>query len=292
MRFVALLAGLVCMTGCASGMPMGGRVGFESMRYRPATPAATTRPIPEPVEAPEPSSALAEAPGVRAPPSAPVVAKRPETAAPKAPQAKRPEPKKPAAPAPRTGGKKDARETVLATARMLVGKSQVKVAGRPYPADCTGLVEAAYAQGGVSLRGSGKAGDNGVTALYRYAQTHGRVYSRGTPMPGDLVFFRETYDRNRDGRSNDGLTHVGIVDQVGADGTVTVIHRVKRGVVAYRMNLSKPRVARDPRTKQVINDTLRAPGPGKAFALTGQLFVAYASVLPEKPAAPVAVAQR
>ncbi len=181
---------------------------------------------------------------------------------------------------------------VLATARMLVGKSQVKVAGRPYPADCTGLVEAAYAQAGVSLRGSGKPGDNGVTALYRYAQTHGRVYWRGTPVPGDLVFFRETYDRNRDGRSNDGLTHVGIVDQVDADGTVTVIHRVKRGVVTYRMNLSQPRVARDPRTKKVINDTLRAPGPGKAFALTGQLFVAYASLLPEKPAAPVVVAQR
>jgi cell wall-associated NlpC family hydrolase len=266
-------------------------MAFEGMRYRPATPAAMPRPIPEPVEAPEPTPVVVQAPGVRAPP-APAVVKRPEPAPAKAPQVKRPEPKKRTEPAPRPGVKKDAREAVLATARMLVGKSQVKVAGRPYPADCTGLVEAAYAQGGVSLRGSGKSGDNGVTALYRYAQTHGRVYSRGTPVPGDLVFFRETYDRNRDGRSNDGLTHVGIVDQVGADGTVTVIHRVKRGVVSYRMNLSKPRVARDPRTKQVINDTLRAPGPGKAFALTGQLFVAYASVLPEKPAAPVVVAQR
>ena len=58
MRFVALLAGLVCMTGCASGMPMGGRVAFENMRYRPATPASAPRPIPEPIEAPEPSPAV------------------------------------------------------------------------------------------------------------------------------------------------------------------------------------------------------------------------------------------
>ena len=120
-------------------------------------------------------------------------------------------------------------------------------------------MEAVYAQAGVSLRTSTKPGDNGVTALYRYALNHGRVYNGGRPVPGDLVFFRETYDQNRDGRRNDGLTHVGIVDQVDADGTVTVIHRVKRGVVRYRMNLARPRVAKDPNTGRILNDTLRAP---------------------------------
>ncbi len=280
MRFVALLAGWVCLTGCVSGPPLGGRMALEGMRYRPATPAAMPRPVPEaPVPPPEVEPR-------------PTVVKRQEPAVPVATRVQRPEPKKRSQPAPRPVAAKEGRAAVISTARALVGKSQVKVAGRAYPADCTGLVEAAYAQAGVSLRGVSKPGDNGVTALYRYAQAHGRVYSRGQPAPGDLVFFRETYDQNRDGRRNDGLTHVGIVDQVGADGTVTVIHRVKRGVVSYRMNLARPRVARDPRTQQVINDTLRAPGPGKAFALTGQLFVAYASVLPVSPAAPVAVARR
>ena len=284
MRFITLLAGMVCMTGCATGTPMGSLVDLEDMGYTPATPAAMARAIPEPIEAPRPAPVVARSPAAPAPSPSPAVAKRPQPAPTK--------PKKSVQPAPRPAVKKDARETVLATARGLVGKPQVKVAGRAYPADCTGLVDAVYAEAGVSLRSASKSGDNGVTALYRYAQTHGRVYSRGKPVPGDLVFFRETYDRNRDGRTNDGLTHVGIVDQVDADGTVTVIHRVNRGVVSYRMNLDQPRVARDPRTKKVINDTLRGPGPGKAFALTGQLFVAYGSVLPEKPAAPVAVAQR
>ena len=32
---------------------------------------------------------------------------------------------------------------------------------------------------------------------------------------------------------------------VGQDGTVHVIHRVARGVVAYRMNLSRPGVRKD-----------------------------------------------
>jgi cell wall-associated NlpC family hydrolase len=282
MRTIVLLAGLVWMTGCASGKagaPLGGQALFDSYRYRPATPAAMPRAIPESEEASTQSRpALAETP------------KREVPVAKSAPRVKRPEPKRRVETVSRPGVSRDARETVLATARALVGKSQLKAGGQAYPNDCTGLVEAAYAQAGLSLKGNVKPGDNGVTALYRYALNHGRVYNGGRPVPGDLVFFRETYDQNRDGRRNDGLTHVGIVDQVDADGTVTVIHRVKRGVVRYRMNLAKPQVAKDPSSGKILNDTLRVPGPTKAFALTGQLFAAYANVLPSSK--PVVVAQR
>lgn len=182
------------------------------------------------------------------------------------------------------------REDVLAAARELVGSRKVKVAGRTWPDDCTGFVEGVYARAGISFRGAGVAGDNGVTALYRYARDHGRVFTRGKPKPGDLVFFRETYDQNRDGRRNDGLTHVGLVDEVASDGTVVVIHRVKRGVVRYRMNLAKPSLRRDPRTGEVLNDMLRVPGATKMPVLTGQLFASYGSVLPESK--PTAVARR
>jgi peptidoglycan DL-endopeptidase CwlO len=279
MRLISLVAGVLWMTGCATGGPLGGQMAFEGMRYRPLTPSAAPRDIPEEVETPAP--ALAEAPAAEETRRAPAPLPSPRTA--------RAPPKKKALPAS-TGVSPTARETVLATARRLVGQSKVTVKGRPYPADCTGLVEAAYASAGLSLRGKSKPGDNGVTALYRYAQAQGRVYTRGTPTPGDIVFFRETYDQNRDGRRNDGLTHVGLVDQVAADGTVTVIHRVQRGVVRYRMNLARPNAAQDPRSGQVINDTLRAPSAGRPFALTGQLFASYATVLPAP--APVAVASR
>jgi peptidoglycan DL-endopeptidase CwlO len=172
------------------------------------------------------------------------------------------------------------RETVVSAARGLVGSQQVRLAGRTWPSDCTGFAEAVYAQAGVSLRGAGVVGDNGVTAIYRYVQARGRVYTSGQPRPGDLVFFQETYDQNRDGRRNDGLTHVGLVDEVEADGTVVVIHRVSRGVVRYRMNLEKPHLRRDPRTGEVLNDMIRAPGVGNPPVLTGQLFAAYGTVLP------------
>ncbi|QRO01802.1 C40 family peptidase [Archangium violaceum] len=249
MRLCVLLAGLVVMTGCATGAPLGGRVLASSYRYSPLTPAAAPR---APLS--EVASSSAPRKQVRPPP-----------------------------PAAR-------RQDVLTVARELVGSRRVKLAGRTWPDDCTGFVEAVYAQAGVSFRGEGLSGDNGVTALYRYAKAHGRVYTRGQPRPGDLVFFRETYDQNRDGRRNDGLTHVGLVDGIEDDGTVVVIHRVKRGVVRYRMNLAKPGLQRDPRTGEVLNDMLRAPGAGKAPVLTGQLFAAFGSVLPEP--SPTAVARR
>ncbi|MCP3141902.1 CHAP domain-containing protein [Pyxidicoccus xibeiensis] len=281
----------VLATGCATtGAPLEPWLDSYSLRYRSASPPAFPReslsspvatgtkkaPAPRAAVASRESPARAKAAGRATKPRADVTPAR-------------------ATPAPRPlSPSTEARATVLSTARSLVGKAQVTLDGRKYPSDCTGLIEGVYARAGVTFRGTLKPGDNGVTAMYRHARAKGRVYTEGRPVPGDLVFFRETYDQNRDGRRNDGLTHVGIVDDVAADGTVTVIHRVRRGVVRYRMNLDRPNLARDPKTGQVLNDLLRHAGPNREPVLTGQLFAAFGSVLPTGPAKskPVPVALR
>lgn len=178
---------------------------------------------------------------------------------------------------------KGGRDDVVLAAKALVGKKRIAIDGRKYADDCTGLVSGVYGRLGVSLLAEAKAGDNAVTAIYRFTQRHGRVYATGRPAAGDLVFFKETYDQNRDGRANDGLTHIGIVEDSLPDGTVVVIHRVKRGVVRYHMNLQKPSQRRDPATGRVLNDTLRATGPLRREVLTGQLFAAFGSLLPAEP---------
>ncbi|HLL82342.1 MAG TPA: CHAP domain-containing protein [Longimicrobium sp.] len=177
------------------------------------------------------------------------------------------------------------RQTAVQLARGLVGKHKPTLRGKALGADCTGLVLGVYREMGLDLLKSAKPGDNGVTAIYRFARKHGRVYTDGWPVAGDLVFFKETYDQNRDGRQNDGLTHVGLVEDVTDDGTVTVIHRVSRGVVRYRMNLRHPDQRVDAKTGRVLNDALRAPGGDRAGATTGQLFAAYATLLPPSPVA-------
>lgn len=176
-----------------------------------------------------------------------------------------------------------ARNRVVDLAKALVGKSAVVLAGKRYPDDCTGLLKGVFAQVGVDLLREAQPGDNGVTAMYRFAAAHGRIFEGGRPVAGDLVFFRETYDVNRDGRANDGLTHIGLVETVQEDGTVLVIHRVHRGIVRYRMNLEHRDERLDPRSGLAINDYLRLPGPAHTEVLTGQLFAAYATLLPVEP---------
>lgn len=172
------------------------------------------------------------------------------------------------------------RSKLVETARSLVGHRQVVLEGRRYSDDCAGLVQGVFAQVGFDLREEAQAGDNAVTAIYRFAANRGRLYEGGRPLPGDLVFFRETYDLNADGRENDGLTHVGVVEAVEADQTVLVIHRVHRGVVRYRMNLARKSDHVDPATGKTLNDYLRAAGARGKGLLTAELFSSYATLLP------------
>lgn len=171
------------------------------------------------------------------------------------------------------------RESALSTARALVGKTKLVVNGKRYGDDCTGFVRAVYEPLGLDLMADAAQGDNGVTAMWRFAGKHGRIFEGGRPVPGDLVFFKETYDLNRDGQTNDGLTHVGVVDDVEADGTVVIIHRVARGVVRYRMNLAAKTLPKAPDGKK-LNDWLRTEAPGSKPRLTAELFAGYATLLP------------
>lgn len=160
-------------------------------------------------------------------------------------------------------------------AKRAVGLVGVSLASYRVPNDCSGLARLAYQAVGVELLSKGtRPGENAVSAIYRRAQTQGALH-RKTPQPGDLVFFRETYDRNGDGVRNDGLTHVGVVETVAKDGTVTFVHRGGPGVRRARMNPRFPSV----RAQQgrVLNDYIRREDSSGRARLTSELFVGYAS---------------
>jgi hypothetical protein len=175
-----------------------------------------------------------------------------------------------------------ARQDAVAEAQRLVGRKRIEVNGKRFGDDCTGLVRAVFEPLGIDLLSRAQPGDNGVTAMWRFASAHGRVFHGGRPLPGDLVFFKDTYDVNRDGRIDDGLTHIGLVEDVEADGTVVVIHRVARGVVRYRMNLATPTQARGADGRK-LNDWLRTEAPGARPRLTAELFAGFATILPVEP---------
>ena len=155
------------------------------------------------------------------------------------------------------------RTRVVETARGLVGQRNLSLDGKALPADCLSLPRAAYGANGLEL-GAGTA-----SALYQKVRQDGHWFSRGAPRRGDLVFLRDS-DRPR-------AFHVGLVGGVEPDGTVVVLQRMARGVIAYRMNPRHPHDEHAPGAARSWNDTIAAHGDG---APAGALFSGYASLLP------------
>jgi len=176
------------------------------------------------------------------------------------------------------------RQEALAHAAMrFLGRSRVEVEGRRFTYDCAGLARGVYYSQGVDLYdGQGELkGGNGVGLIYGHVLQHGRIHYGPTVHPGDLVFFHNTWDFNRDGLVNDPLTHVGVVERVEGDGTVLFVSRVSRGIQRFRMNVREPDTHRTS-DGRVLNDYMRRKGsrdPQATQYLTGQLFAAFGTVL-------------
>jgi peptidoglycan DL-endopeptidase CwlO len=147
------------------------------------------------------------------------------------------------------------------------------VAPRGFRDDCSGYVEAVFARVGMSLEGS-------TASFYDLAKATGALHHQKAPAPGDLAFFDDTYDRNRNGRLDDPLSHVAVVLEVRPNGTILMGHGgTSRGRTTLRMNLARPD-AREDEAGEVLNDWLRVKrdsDPGGTKYLSGELWKAFAT---------------
>jgi hypothetical protein len=185
----------------------------------------------------------------------------------------------------------DLAERLAARAARWVGHAGAfSVGDHRFPPDCSGFAYAVYAAEGVPLGRlaalAAPAETSGAAALHRAAVRYGAVFGGGGewPAPGDLIFFHDTYDRDRDGGADDRFTHVGIVEAVSG-GTVTFLHRGGRRVVRAVVTPDRPRVATD--GEKVLNSPLREKSRGAkgAPALAGALFAGYGRIDPRRAAA-------
>ena len=161
---------------------------------------------------------------------------------------------------------------VANAAGKFVGRSALVVDGERYRWDCSGLVAAALAGGGIDVAGSG-------ADLWTLAHEAGWTHRRRTPAIGDVAFFDNTYDRNGNGKLDDALSHVGIVESVEMDGTIVVVHLGSSGPARLRMNLHHPSTAKDD-LGAVWNDPLRTATrrePTGTRHLAGELWVGFAT---------------
>ncbi len=159
---------------------------------------------------------------------------------------------------------------VANAAGSFVGKQRLRVDGESYRYDCSGFVCAAYAKADVPVDGNSKA-------LYRMARSAGVLHKRKTPQVGDIAFFDNTYDRDGNGRRDDSLTHVAIVESVDADGTAVLVHVGSKGVKRLAINLRDPSSHQDSAGNE-INSYLRSGRSDGGPRLAGELFVAWGSL--------------
>ncbi|MBN2693973.1 CHAP domain-containing protein, partial [bacterium] len=108
--------------------------------------------------------------------------------------------------------------------------------------DCSGYVRMVYSHFDIDLFDvDHNPNDSGSEIIYKFFEENGAVYSKKyRPQPGDVIFFDNTHDKNKDGKLNDPFTHVAIVLSVDSDNTITYIHRSSRGINIQGMNLYKP----------------------------------------------------
>ncbi len=165
---------------------------------------------------------------------------------------------------------------MLAAARATLGVSSPRLDGEKVPTDCSGYLHALYLRAGVDLFSEARPSDNGVRAIFRWIERHGRFHRGHVAEPGEVVFFDNSYDRNGDGRLNDRLTHAGLVEEVLPDGTLWIVHATNHGIVREPMNLFRPHEA-----GSSLNAPLRRKSAGdgpRTPHLMAELFAGFGTV--------------
>jgi len=175
------------------------------------------------------------------------------------------------------------RTAIVRTATELVGARTIDVNGRRIAYDCAGVTRAIFLKHGIDLYGGSPNNPhaNGVRLIHAHIRQQGTFHQGPLAHPGDLVFFNNTWDYNGDGKVNDMLTHVGIVERQEPDGTIIFISRVSGAVERYHMNLALPHI-HETVNGRILNDYLRrkdATDPADTGYLTGELFAQFATRL-------------
>lgn len=161
------------------------------------------------------------------------------------------------------------REKLTSTARSYLNKKGF---------DCSGLILQIFKQNKVILfseQAIHQPGANGVKIIYDTLKRYKKIFPAVSRVKkGDLVFFNNTYDRNRNRRLDDSLTHIGMIVEVQNNGTVKFIHSTGSGIKIDSMNL------RDKNNKE-LNSYLRIKSSRDSYGtkyLTGELFYCFGTI--------------
>ncbi len=152
-------------------------------------------------------------------------------------------------------------------AETVLGKTELVVRGKRFNMDCTGVILAIYYYAGIDLAEDfHRYRGNGVTKLYLSLESEDLLYNTSNPVPGDIILWDNTWDRNGDGQWNDPLTHTGMVFHASEDGNIKYVHlNYSKGIIFESMNLQDPEIQQKLVKGEmvIINSPMRMKQKGK-----------------------------
>ncbi len=166
------------------------------------------------------------------------------------------------------------RKTIVETAYSVVRSQSLDIKGKKFNTDCTGVILALCYSAGIDLtKDFGKYSGIGVSRLYSALNDAGLLYDTLYPLPGDIIFWDNTWDKNGDEKWNDPLTHTGLVVNTDGMGNIEYVHHhYRKGIIIEKMNLLNPDTYQD--GGGIVNSPMRMrnskPNTGKW--LSGQLY--------------------
>lgn len=137
------------------------------------------------------------------------------------------------------------RSALIKSAQHQYQKQKIHFQERAFRSDCSGFIQGVIWDQGHDLNAFYKTYRwevNGVALIQKYIERVGQFGKRLKPQKGDLVFFNQTYDKNKDGLRNDPLTHLGIITHIDQNHTITFLHHMQGHVQKGYMNLKLPRI--------------------------------------------------
>lgn len=169
-----------------------------------------------------------------------------------------------------TREKEEVRKNLVQTAEEFI-RTQPKT-------DCSGLIQKIFKKNNIIIfkkQALIPEDPTGVKIMYNTLRNYKKIYINPLQVKkGDLIFFSNTYDMNKNNKIDDILTHIGMVIDKDKEGTITFIHSTSKKIKYDYINL------KDKHNKKV-NSFLRVKhkqDPMGTKYLTGELFTCFGTL--------------
>ncbi len=167
--------------------------------------------------------------------------------------------------------------------RKNLARTALSYVNSKYRFDCSGFIKHIMKKNHISIFNRQMiytSHSNGVKLIYNTLKRYHKIFKdvRRANI-GDLIFFNNTYDKNRNRRLDDRLTHIAIIVKKYKDGTIKYVHSSNKGIKVGYMNLYRKNIYKY--KNRIINSFLRRKkkndSPYTKY-LSGELFYSFGTI--------------